>query len=167
MRALLIIIVVTALFSSCTPTKYIPVETVRTEYREADTTAIYNRLLRLFESRMERETRADSLIDRTKETVVLTASGDTARHDTERVVYHSTLRERELEHRVREQDSIIGSLRTQLSSVKSDSIQVPYPVEMPLSRWQQIKMDFGGFAMGGVLVAVCFAVVWMVRRRRI
>ncbi|MDE7460249.1 MAG: hypothetical protein K2M85_04095 [Paramuribaculum sp.] len=167
MRALLIIIAVIALFSSCTPTKYIPVETVRTEYKEADTTAIYNRLLRLFESRMERETLADSLIDRTKETVVLTASGDTARHDTERVVYRSTSRERELEHKVREQDSIISSLRTQLSSVKADSIQVPYPVEMPLSRWQQAKMDFGGVAIGVVLAVLCIAVSWLIKKFRV
>ncbi|MBD5374376.1 MAG: hypothetical protein HDR77_02720 [Bacteroides sp.] len=167
MRALLIIIVVTALFSGCTPTKYVPVETVRTEYREADTTAIYNQLLRLFESRMERETLADSLIDRTKETVVLTASGDTARHDTERVVYRSTSRERELEHKVRERDSIINSLRTQLSSVKADSIQVPYLVEMPLSRWQQAKMDFGGVAIGVVLAVLCIAVSWLIKKFRV
>lgn len=161
----MIILVATALLSGCTSTKYVPIKTVHTEYREADTTAIYNRLLRLFESRMERETRADSLVDRTKELVVLTETGDTARHDTERIIYRSTSYEKELEHKVREQDSIISSLRTQLSSVKSDSIQVPYPIEKPFTRWQQTKMDFGGMAMGGVGIALCLAVVWLIKRR--
>lgn len=161
-----VILLLLQLLCGCTTTRYVPVESVRTEYREADTTAIYERLLRLFESRREKETRSDSLIDRTKETVVLTANGDTARHDRERVVYVSSKHERELEHRVTEQDSVINALRTQLSSVKADSIPVPYPVEKPLTRWQQTKMDFGGMAMGGVAIAVCFAVVWLIRKFR-
>lgn len=32
--------------------------------------------------------------------------------------------------------------------IKNDSIQVPYPVEKKLSRWQQVKMDVGGIALG-------------------
>lgn len=36
--------------------------------------------------------------------------------------------------------------------IKNDSIQVPYPVEKKLSRWQQVKMDVGGIAIGGCLV---------------
>ena len=36
--------------------------------------------------------------------------------------------------------------------IKNDSIQVPYPVEKKLSRWQQVKMDVGGIALGVCLV---------------
>ena len=36
--------------------------------------------------------------------------------------------------------------------IKNDSIQVPYPVEKNLSRWQQVKMDVGGIALGVCLV---------------
>lgn len=49
---------------------------------------------------------------------------------------------------------------------QTDSIPVPYPVERPLSRWEQAKMDLGGIAMGGVAVAVCFAVIWLIKRFR-
>lgn len=161
-----VVLLLLQLLCGCTTTRYVPVESVRTEYREVDTTAIYNRLLRLFESRRENTSRIDSLIDREKETVVLKENGDTARHDRERVVYVSSKREKELEHRVTEQDSVINALRTQLSSVKVDSIPVPYPVEKPLTRWQQAKMDFGGAAMGGVAFAVCFAVVWLSKKFR-
>lgn len=31
---------------------------------------------------------------------------------------------------------------------KTDSIPVPYPVEKQLTRWQQIKVGYGGWAMG-------------------
>lgn len=46
----------------------------------------------------------------------------------------------------------------------NDTIRVPYPVERELSRWEQTKMDFGGMALGGVVIAVCFAVVWLIKR---
>lgn len=47
-----------------------------------------------------------------------------------------------------------------------DSIQVPYPVETPLTKWQKTKMEFGGVAMGVVLVALCAAVAWLVLKIR-
>lgn len=50
--------------------------------------------------------------------------------------------------------------------IKSDSIRVPYPVEKKLSKWQQLRLDFGGWAMLvlGMLVAG-IGVAWAVRRR--
>ena len=149
-------------------TQYVPVETVRTEYREADTTAIYNRLLRIFESRKEKDSRSDSLIDRMKETVVINEQGDTTRHDKERIVYKATAREKELEQMLEQADRLIRDMHTQLLSAKSDSIQVPYPVERELSRWERTKMDFGGIAFGGVgaSVLIIALLAWLARKRR-
>lgn len=154
------------LLGGCTRTVYEPVETVRTEYVEADTTGIYERLRRYFESIYRRETSKDSVIDRQKETVVLKENGDTARHDRERVVYVSSLREKELEHKLSQRDSLINALRLQLSSVKSDSIPVPYPVEKKLTRWEQTKMDLGGVAIVVLAAVVCIAVVWLIKKFR-
>lgn len=150
----------------CSQTRYVPVESVRTEYREADTAAIYERLRDFFESMYRREVSSDSVVDRSKETVVLKENGDTARHDRERTVYVSSRREKELEHKLSQRDSIIDALRLQLASVKVDSIPVPYPVERPLSRWERAKMDLGGFALGGIAVAVCVAVIWLIIKIR-
>lgn len=47
-----------------------------------------------------------------------------------------------------------------------DSVPVPYPVEKPLSKWQQAKMDFGGIAFGAVGVLIAFVIVWLVRKFR-
>lgn len=163
---LALIVVGVSLLCGCSPTKYVPVETVRTEYRDADTTAIYNHLLRLFETKHEKESRSDSLFDRTKEVVVLKENGDTARYDRVRIVYRSTANERELEHKINEQDSMIAALRIQLSTVKADSIAVPYPVERELSRWEKAKMDFGGIAFGGLFAAIAITVVWLIRKFR-
>lgn len=43
---------------------------------------------------------------------------------------------------------------------------VPYPVERELSRWEQAKMNFGGFALGALLLGVCIAVVWLMKKFR-
>lgn len=50
--------------------------------------------------------------------------------------------------------------------VKVDSIAVPYPVEKPLSKWQQAKMDFGGIAFGGCIALLAFVIIWLVKKFR-
>lgn len=155
-----------AMLSSCkTITKYVPVESVRTEYREADSTAIFNRLLKIFESRKEKESKSDSLVDRTKETVVINEKGDTTRHDKERTVYKSTQREKELESENKTLKDSISSLNTRLESIKTDSVPSVVPVERELSRWEKAKMDFGGMAIGGLTaVVVLFIIVWLIKK---
>lgn len=49
--------------------------------------------------------------------------------------------------------------------IKTDSIRVPYPVEKKLSKWQQLRLDFGGWAMGLIVIVIFFVVVWLVRRK--
>lgn len=38
--------------------------------------------------------------------------------------------------------------------MKTDSIQIPYPVEKTLSGWQRFKLDFGGAAIGVLIVII-------------
>lgn len=166
MKHILVISIALLALCGCQPTRYVPVESVRVEYRDIDTTAIYARMRALLETMYQREASSDSVIDRSKETVVIRENGDTARHDKERIVYVASHRERELEHRISEQDSVINALRLQLASVKADSIQVPYPVERRLNRWEQTKQDVGGWAIVALAVVVCVAVVWIARRFR-
>lgn len=159
------------LSGGCTTTKYVPVERTETrvEYRNADTTALMNRWRSLIESMRHTERTSDSVVDKIKETVVLNANGDTVKHDKERNTYVSSKREKELEHEVSERDSTINALRTQLASVKVDSVYVEKPVEVerPLTKWEQTKMDFGGMFLGGLIAVVVSAViVWIVKRKR-
>lgn len=155
-----------AMVSGCTRTTYVPVESVRTEYVGADTTALM-RLVNFLREQVRSKDRAiDSLMQSYSERIVLNDKGDTLRHDRERIVYQSSYREKELERELTRRDSVIKDLRTQLESVKSDSIPIPYPVERQLSKWEQTKMDFGGMAMGAMVIAVCVAVVWLIRKFR-
>ena len=50
--------------------------------------------------------------------------------------------------------------------VKEDSIQVPYPVEKKLSKWEGIKMDFGGMAIGASIVSVLMIIIGVVMKVR-
>lgn len=53
-------------------------------------------------------------------------------------------------------------------SLKIDSIRVPYPVERKLNKWESIKMEVGGWAIGGlsaiVIALIAYIVTWLVRR---
>ena len=112
----------------CTTTKYVPVETVRTEYRDHDV----ERLV------------ADTVHD----TRFVFVKGDTVLDIRDR--WH-----KQLEY-----------VHDTCYIERHDSIPVPYPVERPLSRWEQTKMDFGGFALGALAAALCIAAIWLARKFR-
>lgn len=165
----LIVIIVCTSFNSCTRKVYVPVESVHTEYRDADTTTIYNRLLKFFESKKEKESKSDSLVDRTKETVVLKENGDTAKHFRTQYVFVSSKREKELETENKTLRDSLSALNTRVESIKTDSVPTIVPVEHELSRWEKVKMDFGGMAIGGAavfFVGLCIAVVWLIKKKR-
>lgn len=154
------------MLSACTSTKYVPVESVRTEYVHGDNSELLNVIKSLTERLHQKEQQVDSLMQSYRELLVLSDKGDTLRHDREKIVYRASHRESELEKLVESKNDSIRELLRQLESVKSDSIRVPYPVERKLSRWEKAKMDFGGFAMGGVVIALCIAVVWLIKKFR-
>ncbi len=52
------------------------------------------------------------------------------------------------------------------SAIDSVKVSVPYPVERELSRWERTKMDFGGMAIGALVIALCVAVVWLIKKFR-
>lgn len=47
-----------------------------------------------------------------------------------------------------------------------DSIRVPYPVEKELTRWQQMKLELGGWAFGIIITAALIIVGWIVYKSR-
>lgn len=49
---------------------------------------------------------------------------------------------------------------------RTDSVRVPYPVEKSLTRWQEMKMELGGWAFGVIIVAALVIVGWLVYRMR-
>ncbi len=95
--------------------------------------------------------RVDSVIFR--DSVAVIQKGDT--------VFLTRYRDR---YRVREHtDTVYQSV---IDSVK---VSVPYPIERELTRWEKVKMDAGGFAIGAgtaLLVAVIALLIWLIKIKR-
>lgn len=53
-------------------------------------------------------------------------------------------------------------LRDTMYISKVDSIQVPYPVEKELTRWQQFRMNFGGLAVCIVVISILILIVYKI-----
>lgn len=124
----LIILLTSAIcFVSCR-TQYIPVETVRTEYKTRDSI------------------RVDSVYQ--QDSVYVLVKGDTIYQYRYKYLYKYQYLNRT--------DTVI----------KVDSVQVPYPVERKLSRWQSIKMELGGWAFGIIIVMALIIGGWLVYRLR-
>lgn len=107
-------------FTSCRSIKYVPVETVRIEYKTRDSI------------------RFDSIYQR--DSVFLLIKGDTVYKERYKYLYRYLT--------INNTDTVI----------KTDSIQIPYPVEKELSRWQKIKLELGGWAFG-IALALLFIII--------
>lgn len=114
--------------SSCTTTRYVPVETVRTEIKQIHDTV----------------TIKDSI---QKENQIIIREADSAEIERLNTEYGFKLNkaqrtimilQKELEYNSHNQTEVRDSI-----VYKEKEVQVPYPVEKKLSKWQQIKLDFG------------------------
>lgn len=111
------LLILVTCFASCR-TQYIPVESVRTEYKTRDSI------------------RFDSIYQR--DSIYTLIKGDTVYQYRYKYLYRYLTTNRT--------DTIL----------KTDSINVPYPVEKRLNRWQSIKMELGGWAFG---IIILFALI--------
>lgn len=122
-RLIFVVLLVSAMcFTGCRTTQYVPVETIKTEYKTRDSI------------RIDSVYRRDSIyvIDR----------GDTVYTYKDRYLYKYLYLNRI--------DTVI----------RTDSIQIPYPVEKALTRWQKAKIELGGWAFG---VLIMLAIVLIIR----
>ena len=57
-----------------------------------------------------------------------------------------------------------------LRATKTEYKEVPIPVEKKLSRWEKLKMDVGGWAIGAMstflLAIISYIVVWLLKKYR-
>lgn len=116
MRNLLYIILLTIAIclTSCRSIKYVPVETVKTEYKTRDSI------------------RFDSIYEH--DSIFLFVKGDTVYKEKYRYKYRYLT--------INKTDTVM----------MTDSVQIPYPVEKQLTRWQQMKIELGGWAVGVIVI---------------
>lgn len=122
-RLTCIVLLVSAIcFTGCRTTQYVPVETIKTEYKTRDSI------------------RHDSIYQR--DSIYVIDRGDTVYTYKDRYLYKYLYLNRI--------DTVI----------KTDSIQIPYPVEKSLTRWQKAKIELGGWAFG---VLIMLAIMLIIR----
>lgn len=49
---------------------------------------------------------------------------------------------------------------------KTDSVQVPYPVEKQLTWWQQFQIDVGGWAIGIAIISAIIVIMFVIRKMK-
>ena len=70
--------------------------------------------------------------------------------------------------------NLLAKVRTQQDTIYLPSkevtvtkeVKVPYPVEKELTRWQQMKLELGGWAFGIIITAALITVGWLIYRSR-
>ena len=141
-------IVLLVLFSlilfGCKSVQYVPVEKVKTEYKiKTDTITKIDSIF------SEKET-----IIREADSFLITKLGLKLRANERAIL----ILQKELEKKIsKESESKTDTI------IKVDSVQVPYPVEKNLTKWEKVKMDMGGVAIGLLVVLGLIIIVYLVR----
>ena len=147
-----VVMLIVAFLTSCTTTRYVPVETIKTEVKHVHDTV----------------TIKDSVKNDIQTVIREADSAEIERLNTEygfrldKAQRTILVLRKELEQRSHQQtetkDSII---------YKEKEIQVPYLVERKLTKWQQIKMDFGGVAFSVIVVIIIICFIGLLRKRQV
>lgn len=168
--AMLIIIGLLALtslcFTSCSHRVYVPVQSIRTDT--------------IYMSRKDSVHIKDSLITRQ----VINIRDSVAIHDSVVIIKDEQgnikekliIRYRDRWHATQDNltlQRLLAHYKASndiLRAIRKERIEVPVPVERKLSRWQKIKMDVGGWAIGAMstflLAIIGYIVVWLLKKYR-
>lgn len=128
MKALPWILVISLCLAACRSIEYVPVETIRTEYKTRDSI------------------RYDSIYKH--DSIFYQVKGDSIYKYVKQMEYRYIF--------INRRDTVL----------KTDSIQVPYPVEKELSRWQAMKIELGGWAFGIIIAFALIVCIWIVIKKR-
>ena len=146
---IIIVVIVSLLFSSC-KTQYVPVETVRTEIVNVHDTIKQTDSVKTQINTIIRESRPE-------DSLMLAELGIKLK-DNERLLIL-------LQRQLYEKNNQTYESHNK-DSIRVDSIQVPYPVERQLTKWEKTKMNMGGTAMIVLVVVIIIILLrWLIRRR--
>lgn len=154
------------LFTSCSHKVYVPVESVRTDT--------------LYLSHRDSIHVKDSIIMHhvinTRDSVAIHDSVVIVQDEQGNVKERLIVRYRDRWHATQENLTLQRQLdrykasNDSLRATRKERIEVPVPVEKKLSRWEKLKMDVGGWAIGAmstfILAAVGYIVVWLLKKYR-
>ena len=140
------------LLSGCKTTRYVPVERMRTEYKD----------------------RVVAVHDTVRDSVLVL--NDVYRHDSVSVVSKGDTVYVERWHTLRQTAVDKGRTLQSIAAhdtlymTRTDSVRVPVPVERKLTKWEKaFRVAKNVFAVAGVVVTLAvmaFVVLWLIERRK-
>ena len=145
---MLIAIALGALLSSCRSTQYIPVETIKTEIKEVHDIVKIQDTIKSEKQIVIREADTSEIerinaeygfkLDKAQKTILILS--------------------KELQQQSHNQTEVKDSI-----VYRDKEVQVPYPVEKKLSKWEQIKIDLGGWMVGFIILSIIVFCVYLAR----
>lgn len=106
----------------------------------------------------------------TRDSTVIKDSTVIVIDDKGNVIRTELYRERERYRELNSDYILLQAKYDSLLNTKQKEIQVPYPVERQLTKWEEVKMNVGSWAIGALsgilLLGIGYVVVWLVRRNR-
>ena len=146
----LIACVIISMLCGCRTTRYVPVESVRTEYKDRVATV---------HDTVRDSVRVSNDVYR-HDSVLIKMQGDTVYVER----WHTLLQSSSLQNRSERSKAAHDTLYV----TRTDSVRVPVPVERKLTKWEKTKMDFGTAAMVISAMAIIAGIVilaWWLRRK--
>ena len=144
---IILIVILSFLLSGCKSIQYVPVETTHTVYQNHTDTVRQN----------------DTIISE-KETIIREADSSLVAKlglqlkANEKAIL---ILKRELERQVQNKSEVRSD-----TVIQKDTIQVPYPVEKQLTKWQQFKLDFADVGLGVCALVVLLVCGYLFVRKR-
>lgn len=124
--------------TGCKSAKLIPVETTSSEVDSSvlRDSVIYTSVIN----------KRDSVVYRDSLVITVLPTGE--------VVKKESYKNKEVYKDMKSQYDLLKSKYDALKAEKQKTVQVPYPVEKELTKWQKFKIDFGGYSLTIVVVIV-------------
>ena len=154
------------LFCGCSHKVYVPVESVRT-----DTLYLSHR-----DSIHVKDSIVMHHVINTRDSVAIHDSVVIVKNEQGNVKERLIVRYRDRWHATQDNLTLQRQLdrykasNDSLRATRKERIEVPVPVEKKLSRWEKLKMDVGGWAIGAmstfILASVGYILVWLLKKYR-
>lgn len=141
-------ILLTSAICSCRSQQYIPTES-KTQVKDS---------VNIRDSIVTKEVinQKDSVVTRDSVVIVLDDNGNVLRKEL--------YQQKEIYKDMQKEYTNLLSKYNSLLSEKTDSIQVPYPVEKQLTRWESFKMSVGGYAIVVGIISIIVFVIILIKR---
>ena len=133
------------LICGCSEMRYIPVETVKTEIVHVHDTIKQSDSIKSFTNTIIREARPE-------DSAMIAQLGVKLRYNERLLIL--------LQKELQENRSKTQLIRNK-DSLRIDSIQVPYPVERKLSKWETFCIDYGKVMIGSTIVVIFFFIIFV------